>query len=313
MAVLDNKSAVVTGAGQGIGRGHALHLARAGAAVVVNDINEDGANAVVTEILAEGGRAVASTDNIASREGAAALIQRAVDNFGSIDILVNNAGNLRDRTFLKMSDDEFDAVWLVHVKGTFWCSQEAALKMVAQGTGGAIINTSSGGHFGSFGQTNYAAAKGAIASMTYTWAQELAKHGIRVNAIGPLGTTAMSETYKDADGNVAAQIDPTLNGPMIVYLASDDADFVSGQIFGTGGERISHMVQPHYGKTLIKEGGWDLSSIQKHFQTQMQSQFGPFGILGKPYPFHGGIKAIAAKAKAKAKADAEAKKKDAAQ
>ncbi|WP_321808841.1 SDR family NAD(P)-dependent oxidoreductase [Burkholderia sp. BCC1993] len=296
MGLLAGKTAVVTGAGRGIGRGHALHLAASGAQVVVNDIDETASSDVVAEIEKNGGQAVVSTHSIASRDGAAALIQFAVDRFGGIDILVNNAGNLRDRTFLKMTDDEFDSVWLVHVKGTFWCAQVAVKHMVEQGRGGVIINTTSGGHFGSFGQTNYAAAKGAIASMTYTWAIELAKHGIRVNAIGPLGSTRMSATYRDSAGNKGIEFDPALNGPMVVYLASDEADFVSGQIFGTGGERLAHMVQPHYGKTLVQPGGWNLESIREHFRVQMQGEFGPFGILGKPYPFHDGVKLAAANA-----------------
>lgn len=290
MALLQGKSAVVTGAGRGIGRGHALHLAANGARVVVNDLEREAAEAVVVELREQGYEAQASDHDISSRDGATRLIDYCVETFGGIDILVNNAGNLRDRTFLKMSDEEFDTVWLVHVKGAFWCSQAAARHMVEQGRGGAIVNTTSGAHFGSFGQTNYAAAKGAIASMTYTWALELARYGIRVNAIGPLGSTQMSATFRGANGEKAVEIDPTLNGPMVVFLVSDEAAFVSGQVFGTGGERISHMVQPHYGKTLIQPSGWDLESIRKHFRTQLQGQFGPLGMLGAPYPFHEGVR-----------------------
>jgi len=287
--LLDGKTAIVTGAGRGIGRGHALHLAANGAKVLVNDLDLEGAAKVVAEIEEAGGIALACGDDIGSRVGAEALIARCVSAFGAVDILVNNAGNLRDKTFLKMTDDDFDVIWRIHVKGAFWCAQEAAKQMVARGKGGAIINTVSGAHFGSFGQTAYSAAKGAVASMTYTWAFELARYGIRVNAIGPLGSTQMSATYRGADGSRALEIDPTLNGPMVVFLASDEASFVSGQIFGTGGERISHMVQPHYGKTLIQPGGWDIESIRKHFKTQLQAEFGAFGILGKPYPFHDGV------------------------
>ena len=162
MSILDGKAAIVTGGGRGIGKGHCLALARCGASVIVNDIDRSVAAETVEAIEASGGKAVASDANIASREGAEALIGQCVDAFGAVDILVNNAGNLRDRSFLKMSDEEFDSVWQVHVKGTFWCSQTAALAMREAGRGGAIVNTTSGAHFGSFGQTNYAAAKGAI-------------------------------------------------------------------------------------------------------------------------------------------------------
>ncbi|WOK36725.1 SDR family NAD(P)-dependent oxidoreductase [Sphingomonas sp. C3-2] len=290
MTILEGKSAIVTGAGGGIGRGHALHLARAGAAVVVNDIDGAAAAAVVSEIESLGARAIASTHDISGEESSAALVKSAVDAFGGIDILVNNAGNLKDRTFLKMTGDEFDAVWRVHVKGTFWCAQHAARRMVEQGRGGALINTTSAAHFGSFGQTNYAAAKGAIASMTYTWALELARYGIRVNAVSPLGMSRMSATTKPGEGVLAVQPDPTLNGPMIVFLASDEADFVSGQVFGTGGDRIALLSQPHYGKTLIRSEGWDLETIQAQFRAQMRGAFGALGMLGQPYPFHDGVK-----------------------
>lgn len=289
--LLEGRPAIVTGGAGGIGRGHVLHLAAAGAPVVINDLNESAAKELAAEVKAAGGRASISTHNIGSREGAEGLIAQCIAEFGSVRILINNAGNLRDRTLLKMSDDDLDAILTVHVKGTFWCTQAAARAMVDQGQGGAIVNTTSGAHFGSFGQTAYSAAKGAIASMTYTWAFELARYGIRVNAIGPLGTTAMSRTYRDSDGKPADDFDPTANGPAVVFLCSDEADFVTGQIFGTGGERLSHMVQPHYGKTLVMPGGWDVQSLHKHFKTQMQGQFGPFGILGKPYPFHDGVRA----------------------
>ena len=306
MKLLDGKAAIVTGAGRGIGRGHCLHLAQAGAAVVINDVDIDAAQSVAAEITAAGGRAIVSAANIASRAGAEQLVGSCVDAFGVVDILVNNAGNLRDRSFLKMSDEEFDAVWLVHVKGTFWCAQAAAQRMRAAGSGGAIINTTSGAHFGSFGQTNYSAAKGAIASMTYTWALELARYGIRVNAIGPTGSTRMSGTFKGADGDTAElpHIDPTLNGPLVVFLCSALAADVSGQIFGCGGERLAHMAQPHYGKTLLREGGWSVESIARHFDA-LRGEFGALGMLGQPYPFHDGITAPGAVAADDARAQRE--------
>ena len=293
MTILSGKVAIVTGGGGGIGRGHALHLAAACAQVVINDIDPAGAAAVAGEIEQAGGQALVSVDDIGTREGAEAMIAACVERFGHVDIMVNNAGNLRDRTFLKMTEEEFDAVWRVHVKGTFHCAQIAAQQMVAQGRGGAIINTTSAAHFGSFGQTNYAAAKGAIASMTYSWALELARYGIRVNAISPLGMSRMSATTKPGEGVLAVQPDATLNGPMVVFLASDEADYVSGQIFGTGGDRIALLSQPHYGKTLIRTEGWDLDTIRRHFKGQLKGAFGALGMLGQPYPFHDGVAARA--------------------
>jgi 3-oxoacyl-[acyl-carrier protein] reductase len=191
-----------------------------------------------------------------------------------------------------MTDDDFDSVWNIHVKGTFWCSQSAALIMKEQGKGGSIINTTSGAHFGNFGQTNYSSAKGAIASMTYTWAIELAKYGIRVNAIGPTGSTRMSATFnssKNTNDEEFAHIDPTLNGPLVSYLSSDKANNISGQIFGCGGDRLALMVQPHYGKTLTKEGGWSITDIDNIMSKEFISEFSNLGMLSKPYPFFDGV------------------------
>lgn len=290
MKILDGKAAIVTGGGRGIGRGHCIALATGGAKVIVNDIDIDAAAEVANEIVNSGGEADICDANIGTRTGAENLVATCIAKWGSIDVMVNNAGNLRDRSFLKMTDDEFDAVWTVHVKGSFWCSQASARAMREAGSGGAIINTVSGAHFGSFGQTNYAASKGAIASMTYTWALELARYGIRVNAIGPTGTTRMSETFTGG-ANDLPYIDPASNGPMVVFLASDLAHAISGQIFGTGGQRIAHMVQPHYGKTLINPEGWTVEEIAQYCSAKLTGQFGTLGMMGQPYPFHDGISA----------------------
>ena len=292
MELLKNKVAIVTGGGRGIGRGHSLHLAKSGANVLVNDIDSEEAEKVVNEILDEGGVAKISSQDISSREGCSLLIDECVTEFGNIDILVNNAGILRDKSLLKMTDEDFDSVWNIHVKGTFWSSQLAALRMKESGKGGSIINTTSGAHFGNFGQTNYAAAKGAIASMTYTWAIELAKYGIRVNAIGPTGSTRMSATFassKNTNHNNLPFIDPTSNGPLIAYLCSDLAKKISGQIFGCGGERLALMVQPHYGKTLKKDEGWSIHDIDGVMEKEFIHEFKNLGMLGIPYPFHEGV------------------------
>ena len=292
MELLKNKVAIVTGGGRGIGRGHSLHLAKSGANVLVNDIDSEEAEKVVNEILDEGGIAKISSQDISSREGCSLLIDECVTEFGNIDILVNNAGILRDKSLLKMTDEDFDSVWNIHVKGTFWSSQLAALRMKESGKGGSIINTTSGAHFGNFGQTNYAAAKGAIASMTYTWAIELAKYGIRVNAIGPTGSTRMSATFassKNTNHDNLPFIDPTSNGPLIAYLCSDLAKKISGQIFGCGGERLALMVQPHYGKTLKKDEGWSIQDIDGVMEKEFIHEFKNLGMLGIPYPFHEGV------------------------
>jgi len=290
MGILDGKATVVTGGGRGIGRGHCIHLAAQGASVIVNDIDLDEAGKVVQEISDAGGKAQENSDDISSREGAKALVGQCVDVFGGIHALVNNAGNVKDRTFLKMSDDEFDSVFRVHVKGTFMCSQEAALRMKEQGTGGSIVNTVSAAHFGNFGQTNYAGSKGAIASMTYTWALELARTGIRVNAVSPAGTTRMSATAKIGGKVVELPfIDPTLNGPFVAFLCSDEANYVTGQIFGSGAERITLVNQPKYGTSMLRPGGWQVEDILEHFKQNLGKQLEDFGLMKTPYPFYDGV------------------------
>ena len=291
MGVLDGKAAVVTGAGRGIGKGHALQLAKAGASVVVNDIDSDVAAEVVAAIKALGGRAIGNTGNVGDKAGADSIVAACVEAFGKIDIMMANAGIARDRTFLKMTEDDFDAVMNIHVKGTFLCHQAAALHMKDQGTGGSLVSTVSAAHFGNFGQVNYAGAKGAIASMTYTMAMELARYGIRANAISPSGTTRMSDTYVGPDGKKHPMpfIDPELNGPVLVYLCSDDGNYISGQIFGIGGERIALLSQPKYGHTLFMPGGWTLDAVQKNFKSNLGNNLESLGITKPPYPFANGV------------------------
>ena len=259
--------------------------------MVVNDVDADVAAEVVEEITGFGGKAVVNTDSVADKAGADAIVAACVDAFGGIDVMMANAGIVRDRTFLKMTEEEFDAVMNVHVKGTFLCHQAAALQMKEQGRGGVLLSTVSAAHFGNFGQTNYAGAKGAIASMTYTLAMELARYGIRVNALSPSGTTRMSDTYIGPDGkkHPMPYIDPELNGPVLVYLCSDEGNYISGQVFGTGGERITLLSQPKYGHTLIMPGGWTVEEVQKNFRQNFGARLEPIGITKPPYPFSDGI------------------------
>jgi NAD(P)-dependent dehydrogenase (short-subunit alcohol dehydrogenase family) len=292
MAVLDGKAALVTGAGRGIGRGHCVHLAAAGASVVVNDIDGEQAEAVAAEIVATGGKAIADASNVTTRDGAEVLVDACAEAFGGVDIVVNNAGIARDRSFLKMSEEEFEDVWRVHVMGTFLCAQVGARRMRDQGRGGSIINTTSAAHMGNFGQANYSAAKGAIASMTYTLAIELARYGIRVNAVSPAATTRLSQTFKGPDGKEIEMpfLDPALNGPMVVFLCSDEGSYVTGQVFGTGADRVVLLTQPQYGSAMIKPGGWCFEDLMQHFKPNLGSKLEPIGIQKKPYPFYGGVK-----------------------
>ncbi|MEZ4331714.1 MAG: SDR family NAD(P)-dependent oxidoreductase [Myxococcota bacterium] len=292
MGLVDGKCVVISGAGRGIGRAHAIVLAAEGARVVVNDLDRAEAEAVVREIEGAGGVARVNADDVGRRAGCEALVAQCVAEFGRIDAAINNAGIVRDRSLLKMTDEEFDDVFRIHAKSTFWIAQAAALRMKDQGTGGTIVNTTSGAHMGNFGQTNYAAAKGAIASMTYTWALELARFGIRVNCIAPAASTRMTATAKDAEGREIELPfwDPALNTPIVAYLISDQGDWVTGQVFATGMERLGVLQQPKVGKTLMREGGWDVASVVRWFKDGLGRELEPFGLAKQPYAYHEGVK-----------------------
>src|SRR5512143_1538305 len=207
--LLQGKVAVVTGSGRGIGRGIAVALAREGAKVVVNDVgcSLDGrgseqapAAQVCREIAGFGGKAVPNYDSVSEYASAKSIVQTAMDSFGRIDILVNNAGIVRDRSIMKMTEEDFDAVLAVHLKGSFNCGSHAIPLMREQNYGRIINITSSAGLRGNFGQTNYSAAKAALMGITFTWSIELAKYGITVNAVAPAGATRMTAALFERSG-----------------------------------------------------------------------------------------------------------------
>ncbi len=246
MGLLDGKVAIITGAGGGIGRAHARLLAKEGAKVLVNDLGgpRDGsgkdtgpAQQVTQEIQREGGTATANTDNVATAEGAAALVKAAVDAYGRVDVLVNNAGILRDKSFLKMDEGMWDAVVAVHLKGTFLCSQVFAKQVVAQGGGGRVVNTTSvSGMLGNFGQANYSAAKAGIYGLTRTMSIELQKHRITVNAIAPIAKTRMTEDLPMFQG--VDTLTPEHIAPAALFLASDLCADRTGHVLAVAGARV---------------------------------------------------------------------------
>ncbi len=257
MALLEDKIAVITGAGTGIGRAHALLFAQHGARVVVNDTggslngagSGDSAERVVDEIRSAGGEAVADTHSVASFEGAGAIVQTALDAFGGLDVLVNNAGILRDRTLLKMAPEEWQAVIDVHLTGTFACLQAGARQMVAQGRGGRIVNTSSSsGLLGNFGQANYGAAKAGIHALTRIASMELASKGITVNAIAPNAYTRMTKDLPGMSSMTEEEMGPQFMAPLVCWLASDQAANVTGQTFGVNQNQL------YIYKMMVSEG-----------------------------------------------------------
>ncbi len=269
MGLLDGKVAIITGAGGGLGRSHALLFAKEGAKLVVNDL--DGAENVAREILAAGGQAKSHEKSIATAEGAESLVRTAVDAFGKVDVLVSNAGILRDKTLLKMDEAMWDAVVTVHMKGTFLCGQSAARQMIAQGSisgsgGGRIINTTSvSGMLGNFGQANYAAAKAGIYGLTRTMSIELQKHRITVNAIAPIAKTRMTEDLPMFQG--ISSMTPEHVSPAVLFLASDLCGERTGYVLGSAGARMyAFQVVETAGKFKDEGAGiWTAQEINEHW------------------------------------------------
>jgi NAD(P)-dependent dehydrogenase (short-subunit alcohol dehydrogenase family) len=260
MGSLEQKVAIVTGAGRGIGRAEALALADEGAAVVVNDVDLELAKEVAASIEAAGGRATTNGDDVASWEGARSLVATAVDGYGRLDVLVNNAGFLRDRMSFSMDESDWDDVVGVHLKGHFAPTRFAAehwreRAKAGDGSGGAVVNTvSEAGLYGGTGQANYVAAKAGIAGLTVGLARELERYGVRVNAIAPRARTRMTEALlgdyaaPPADGGFD-EWDPANIGPVVAWLASDAADGITGQVFVVFAGRI-HLFE---GWTMVSE------------------------------------------------------------
>jgi NAD(P)-dependent dehydrogenase (short-subunit alcohol dehydrogenase family) len=283
MGALDGRIAIITGAGRGIGREHALLFAAEGAKVVVNDLggNLDGsaseatpAEQVVAEIKAMGGEAVANHDNIASWDGGANLIKTAIDTFGDLHILVNNAGNLRDRVLVNLSEDDWDAVINVHLKGHFVPTHHAANYWREQAKAGKtvkanIINTSStSGLLGNVGQSNYGAAKAGIAAFTVIIAEELGRYGVRANAIAPAARTRMTESTPGlsdvvkapTDGGTFDAWDPANISPLVATLAMEDCP-ATGQVFFVQGGTVRRFQNWTMKETLEKNDRWGVAEL----------------------------------------------------
>ena len=271
----DGKVAIITGAGGGLGRHHALLLAKRGALVVVNDLggNIDGtggdasaAQKVVDEIKAAGGEAVADHNSVATPEGGAAIVKTAVDTFGRVDIVVNNAGILRDKSFHNMSPDLMNPVFDVHLKGAFHVTQPAWVLMREQGYGRIISTSSAAGIFGNFGQTNYGAAKLGLVGFTRVLAVEGAKYNIKANAIAPLALTRMTE---DLMGALADKLDPSQVSPIVAWLAHEDCP-VSGQVYSVGGGRIANVF---FGETQgFTKPGHSLEDVRDNWEAIMSQK-----------------------------------------
>jgi NAD(P)-dependent dehydrogenase (short-subunit alcohol dehydrogenase family) len=299
MGICEGRVVIVTGAGRGIGRAHAIEFARQGAKVVVNDLGAevDGtgsstgpAGEVVDEIRGFGGEAVANGDNVADWEGAQRLVNAAIETFGGLDVLVNNAGILRDRMLVNMTEEEWDAVIHVHLKGTYAPSRWAAAywreRVKAGETNDArIISTSSpSGLFGNPGQTNYGAAKAGIAAFTIIAAQELGRYGVTANAIAPVARTRMTENLGAGQMRVdEGKFDPMAPeniSPLVVWLGSKESKDVSGRVFMVAGGRISVAEGWRRGPTASQDDRWDPAELGKIVPDLVSQAEPPRGMQG---------------------------------
>ncbi|MFE0804077.1 SDR family oxidoreductase [Streptomyces sp. NPDC058812] len=299
---LHGKVAVVTGSGRGLGLGYARALAAAGAAVVVNDVDQDAVDAAVATVTSEGGKAAGVVAAVGDSEAAQQLVDAAVREFGRLDVLVTNAGILRDRVLWKMTDDDFDAVVRVHLRGTFTCARAAATRMREQGTGGRLVLVSSpAGQRGNFGQTNYAAAKAGIVAMARTWAMELARAEITVNAVVPVAATEMTKTVP-AFAPVIEEAERTGDplpdwvrrdeglgtvedvASLITFLASDASKGITGQAIGIGGDRLALWAHPKEKAVAFADGGWSADAIAEEWTGGVGAEPETYGIPAPQAP-----------------------------
>jgi NAD(P)-dependent dehydrogenase (short-subunit alcohol dehydrogenase family) len=296
MSMLHGKVVVITGAGRGVGRGIALECAKAGASIVVNDLGaslggaDEGAspaNDVVAEIGKAGGIAVADTNNVSSWDGAHQIIARAMSAFGRVDAVINNAGNLRDALFHKMTEEEFDAVIAVHLKGSFNVSRAAAPHFKQQMSGAFVHMTSTSGLIGNFGQANYAAAKLGIAALSKSIALDMARFNVRSNAVAPFAWTRMIDSIPTDTPEQKKRVEglqklvPERIAPFVAALVSDAGAKVSGQIFGVRNNEIFLFSQPRPIRSAHCGDGWTPEAVAERVFPMFENDFYPLSRSGE--------------------------------
>lgn len=291
MRTLEGKVAIVTGSGRGIGRAAALHLARAGAKVVVNDPggsvsgggeDPDVAETVAEEIRIAGGEAVASRDTVATWEGASRIVQTAVECFGRIDILVNNAGILTDRPIWEMSEQEWDAVVDVHLSGSLYCTRAVVPHMRAQRWGRLIFMSSTAGFIGTLSQANYGAAKMGLLGLSRSLAVDLRRWNVTSNCIAPFAWTRIPAAVQVPNEQMREIVDRLFKGmtpehiaPLVVFLASEEARRITGQVFGVRGKELYLFSQPTVVRSLACSGRWDPEEISRMLEPTFKPHFTP--------------------------------------
>jgi NAD(P)-dependent dehydrogenase (short-subunit alcohol dehydrogenase family) len=289
--MLEGKVAVVTGAGRGLGRGMVMHLAREGARVVVNDlggsVRGEGQDAsvagqVVEEIKAGGGEAVVNTETVASWEGGHAIIQTALEHYGRVDILINNAGILRDQFIYQMNEEEWDSVVNVHLMGSFYCARAAAPVMQEQKWGRILFITSTAGFIGTIAQCNYGAAKMGMLGLSRNLALEMQPYNVTSNCIAPFAWTRIPASVPTATEEIKKSVDrlfkdmgPEDVSPLAVFLASEDAAGITGQLFGVRGKEIYTFDQPRIVRSLHKQEGWTAKDLAAVLESTFRQHLTP--------------------------------------
>lgn len=281
--LLAGKAVVITGAGRGLGAAYAVHAARAGASVVVNDIDGEQAEAVAAQIAAQGGRVVASVASVADPEQAGGIVRQCLTEFGRIDGLVNNAA--LHHLALPWEEDPGAACELIRVNvlGVLYCGIAAARVMRAQ-RGGSIVNISSGSSFGQRALGTYSASKGAVATLTYSWALDLADLGVRVNGVCPLAWTRMVDHHPAAQSRVTRQRTPDRVAPLITYLLSDRSEGITGQLIRFTGDQLHIVRQPAIKEPVLHRPHWTTEDIAAAFDDVLDSHLEPFGLSKQPPP-----------------------------
>ena len=287
MGVLNGKSVIVTGAGRGLGRAYAVFMAREGARVVVNDIDGPEAEDAAREIEQAGGEAAAHAGNVGDWTAAAELVDLCASRFGGPDAVVNNAGVTHAASFENETEEQLDRIIKANLKGTFAVAHHAVKRMMARRSG-SIVNVTSGAQAGYVQRSAYAASKGAVAAMTYTWALELAPYGIRVNAVSPTAQTRMSEPLPEGAEPPPLRR-PENVAPLVAYLASDAARRVTGQVARLDRNVLSLFSHPRPIASAVNTQGWSLEAIQEHFTTTVGARLEPIGVTARGYQFQDGL------------------------
>ncbi|MGI5502833.1 SDR family NAD(P)-dependent oxidoreductase [Lentzea sp. CA-135723] len=277
MGILDGKAVVITGAGRGLGEAYAMHAALAGASVVVNDNDADLAERVAEHIREFGGQAVASNHTVADPSEAAKIVDLCLDEFGRVDGLVNNAGLNYETAPWEDDPETIRQVVEVNVLGVIYTGIAAMRAMRASG-GGSIINISSGASFGQRKLATYSATKGAVASLSYSWALDLEAEGIRVNAVCPVAHTRMVWKSERSLRAIPADRTPGKVAPLVLFLLSDRAEGITGQVIRCNGRQLHIVGQPYFKQPILESDNWDTASVERAFTGVLQAHLEPYGL-----------------------------------